>query len=686
MRHFLFIVSMLVASILGAQAQTPGAVYAISSGSRSLFVEDAKLSNGSPVVLWTKTDVAAQQWRILQGDNGLYLLESLYPGKYLATPTSPRDGAKLTGSTIRRNCFWQLIPVQGKNGIYKIVSSNGKFVVCSESEEEGAQPVLRPYAETSPSTEWVFQEISSPWEEEFSEKVRDRMMTGFIGHYYKPGAVGYCLGSGGFWSDAEMIETILDAYETTGNSKYMNYYTQLMNNFLYRQGNRWGYNPFNDDIAWMVLACLRGYKYFNVEDYLAIARENFTLMYDRAIQPSGTLRWSQDASDHGSNSCINGPATIALCYLYELTGEEDYLQKAKNLWEVQYNSLSDKNDGHTWDSGEWSADWSEFKVGNYWGSTYNQGTMLGASVKLYVLTGDEKYLRYADKVYSWAYESLTAKESPRVINACQTATGDLSGFKGILVRYVRLYAEISGNEKPMQWLADNAWHAYQNSNSKGVIWSKWLSKTPENFQSIEGNEIKDFSNDAFGASTAVSVAFNAHVNGLFSKDAYTPVTARNFDDIKWMQLATRNNEVTNGGVSGSWLCFRNVDFGEDAPQSVFLTCKGASQGALAVYADKISPDCRIAVTPELDGDWTEYSLELTTALTGKHNIYVMNVGEGNGAFNKMVFSHNEATVGTVEQTEILPTEETIYDLWGRKVNGVPPSGIYVSNGRKFIVR
>ena len=123
-----------------------------------------------------------------------------------------------------------------------------------------------------------------------------------------------------------------------------------------------------------------------------------------------------------------------------------------------------------------------------------------------------------------------------IISVCQTVNGDLCGFKGILMRYVRTYAETFHLEEPLQWMEKNAWHAWQNRNSGGVIWSAWLTKTAESLTRKEGDDEKDVTNDAFGASTAVSVAFNAHVNRRFAKSVSEGLQPEYFDDIKFAQL------------------------------------------------------------------------------------------------------------------------------------------------------
>lgn len=334
------------------------------------------------------------------------------------------------------------------------------------------------------------------------------MMNCFLRQYYHQATVGHVLGKGGWWSDAEMIETILDAFETTQCQRYHDIFHELYANFISRNGSDWTYNEYNDDITWMVLACVRAYKFFNNEEYLKLARKNYDAMYDRSLQKYGTLVWKQSQDNKlSSNSCINNPAAIAACFLAEATGDESYYHKAGSLYAAQRKLLFNPSDGHVYDSRTWNKDGTMADNFNSWASTYNQGTMLGAAVLLYQHTGEKRYLTDANRIYDYTIRHLCNSDS--IINVCQTISGDLSGFKGILMRYARLYATALHRPDVSDWIAKNAAKAWQNRNSNGVTWSAWLTKTADDLKRREGNREIDVSDDAFGASTAVSATFNA---------------------------------------------------------------------------------------------------------------------------------------------------------------------------------
>jgi hypothetical protein len=74
---------------------------------------------------------------------------------------------------------------------------------------------------------------------------------------------------------------------------------------------------------------------------------------------------------------------------------------------------------------------------------------------------------------------------------------DLPGFKGIFARYARKYTVEPGKTELVDWLQLNAKIAYNNRNSKGLMQTRWGTRT---------SEVKPRGD--FGSSTAVSLLIN----------------------------------------------------------------------------------------------------------------------------------------------------------------------------------
>lgn len=646
---------LFITVISALNAQEPGKTYAISQDTKSVFINNADLSSGKQLVMWSDTKVPAQRWMLEQLEDGTYAFRNLYTNLYLGV-NGTMNGASADHRTFSTYLSrWNLEP--SGDGYMFVPVKNEALCLTALSTDEGASLKLLDKATADPVRS-VF--TLTPDTEEiptsYNAAVRDAIMDGFLGQYYHKAGTGHVLGGGGWWGDAEMFETILDAFITTGDLRYKEIFHELYVNFCQRNGTDWSGNEYNDDITWMVLACVRAYKYFGDTDYLNKARDNYDRMYKRGKQIFGTLIWKQSQSNKlATNSCINCPATIAACYLAQMTGDKAYYDKALSIYAGQRKLLFNASNGEVWDSRAWNSDGTGASDWNHWVSTYNQGTMLGAAVALYEYTKQPMYLEDAQKIYAKSVSALT--NSNKIVHVCQTINGDLCGFKGILMRYVRVYAESQHLEEPMQWMEKNAWHAYQNRNSNGVIWSAWLTKTNESLIRKEGDSEKNITNDAFGSSTAVSVAFNAHVNRLFSKSAVDGLEAQNFDDIQFMQIADEMEDgttpnTTASAANGGYICFRNVDFGtEGLNKAIIRMNAGTGRSIVWVYADSITDASLLGRNAGfLPTGWKDHEISLDHSLTGTHDVYVKIGGTG-GQFHNVRFTSDGAGIDAVNADE-----------------------------------
>ena len=645
-----YLLFLLITFVLNASAFESGKTYGILQDTKAVFVKDANLASGRNAVMWTDTKVPAQRWLLEKRDDGTYTFCNQYTHLYLGVNRNSA-GALADQRTFSQFLTRWILEKSG-DGYMILYAQNPGLCLSAASGNEGASLQLVEKDSVDPNL-CVFTFDDGPHDvpTAFDASVRDAMMDGFLRQYYHDDSVGHVLGGGGWWGDAEMFETILDAFATTGDLKYKDIFHELYLNFLHRNGSDWSNNDYNDDITWMVLACVRAYKYFGNPDYLAIAVDNYTRMYNRAKQRFGTLIWKQTQENKlSTNSCINCPATVAACYLGQLTNDKTWFEKAVSIYTGQRKLLFNAETGEVWDSRAWNSDGSMESGGNRWVSTYNQGTMLGAALALYDYTKDEMYIKDAAKIYNRSVSALTNND--KIIDVCQTINGDLCGFKGILMRYVRAYAESQHLEEPMLWMEKNAWHAYQNGNSNGVIWSAWLTKTAEDLKRMEGDSEKDVTNDAFGSSTAVSVAFNAHVNRQFNKNASEGLEAIYFDDIQFMQLDDvmadgMTPNTTPSTLANGYICFRNVDFGsEGLDKAIARVNATASRSYLKLYVDSISNDSFLGRSEGfLPKAWQDVAIKSARTVTGVHDVYLMISGTG-VQFHNMRFCGDGAGVST----------------------------------------
>lgn len=295
---------------------------------------------------------------------------------------------------------------------------------------------------------------------------------------------GYIAGED-FWQQAEIFEIVIDAYECTGDADYLALIDEMYRGFLAKHGEDWSYNDFNDDIMWMTIGCARAYEATKDTKYLTMAEKHFNIVFDRAWSEDlgGGLFWKTE--NKTKNSCINAPAVIAACLLGKASGREEYYDKAVKIYQWEKENLFGPT-GAVFDA-------YDLETGiNQWCSTYNQGTFIGAATLLYQFYGEEAYLQDAKLAADYTVNTMF---SGQVMNT-EGEGNDLPGFKGILARWMGKFVRACGEEQYTDWLRQNALTAWNNRNSKGIMWTQFNMKTEDAFYS------------AWGCSAAVSMLIN----------------------------------------------------------------------------------------------------------------------------------------------------------------------------------
>lgn len=642
-----FISSFAVTPVCGEIV--PGKACKINScftGDKSLSTPNASLDENADVITWTETNVPAQRWIATDASDNLFYLMNAYSEKALTESSHrPKPGDKLIQKSNDRDFSkWEFVPVTNPaypDAYYirfSIQSSDGSNLYLELADNtDGSMVRLQTKRDDADSLRQMWTVTAEDvLPNRVTQALRDSVMRGWKTRYFNALKT-----STGFWGEAEMLETILDAYETTGKQEYKTMFEEAYEHFVGYpagwgqpgNGQDWQWNEYNDDIAWAVLASVRACLMFGQHpnaniNYLTIAKNNYDQMYARALLPSGMLRWKETPTgNQGSNSCINGPAEVAACYLAMATGDDNYYEKAKNLYALQRQYLYDPNTGKVFDSGSWNN--GVFTVGNHWVSTYNQGTFLGAALMLYNRYGTAQYLNDAHKIVEWTRNDLC--NASGVIRVCGSGD-DLQGFKGILMRYLRRYIVDLALPDKVEWLQRNALHAYNNRNSKGIIWTAWWEKTSEDFVFSDGY---NFANQPFGCSTAVSAAFNAPLDeNLIIKNAFETIEAEHFDYLKGVfveQNAGELNAVIGNIQNNYYTAYNNVDFGNEQASGITFFVQGSRQSGRQIEVRLDSPSGQLLGTAEVPsintGEWVTFSCPIVST-GGRHNIYLVYQGSG----------------------------------------------------------
>ena len=288
--------------------------------------------------------------------------------------------------------------------------------------------------------------------------------------YVQNGTNGYFKNnqSGGvtyFWSQAEEIECVIDAYEWSSNSAYVGMITNLLNGFITDNGSSWyAGNGYNDDNMWAIMAFTRGGMDTGMTNYCNLAKADFDAVYARAWSTNlgGGLYW-QYPENAGKNACVNGPGAIAAYLLYQAYGDTNYLNKAMNIYYWERSVLFNSGNGAIYDN------ISTNGAIDTWSSTYNQGTFIGAANFL-GLTND------ATLAAAFTMKSMT---SGGILPEYGIA-GNNSGFNAIFLRWMNRFVRdrhLQSSYEP--WLQTNAVAAWNvRRTSDGLSWCQWLQTSP----------------------------------------------------------------------------------------------------------------------------------------------------------------------------------------------------------------
>lgn len=271
-------------------------------------------------------------------------------------------------------------------------------------------------------------------------------------------------GKADFWMRAEMMEMVLDAYERTTNAQRLVMFTNLFRGFIDDHGTNWSRNDYNDDIMWMVIACVRAHLLTGNAEFRDVARANFDLCHARAASTNlgGGLWWKVD--NRSKNACVNGPGSIAAFLLGRATGKEAYFTVATNLFLWERATLFDPMSGRVADNINTNGRVARFAL------SYNQGTFVGAA----------NFLGFTNEARLAATFTMNQLCRDGYLPPSDEK-GDGGGFNGIGVRWIARFMHERGEQATFEpWLQKNAEAAWQaRRSSDNLSWCRWPQPTPE---------------------------------------------------------------------------------------------------------------------------------------------------------------------------------------------------------------
>lgn len=295
------------------------------------------------------------------------------------------------------------------------------------------------------------------------------------------------LSTGDYWPQAHSIDVITDAYLRTSNEWYRSFFAKWFAgmprfNFSGREEDPW-WNVYVDDMEWHTLALLRIYEATGETQYLNKARQMFddwiwTQWSDKDEVPwHGGITWKTDITP-SKNACSNAPAAIIAARLARYENDKTIrLSEAQQIFDWLRTYLYNPTDGAVYDHME-----KDGKIVK-WTFTYNQGTFLGAAHELYKLTGNQKYLSDAIQAANYVINQMSKNGGV----PSDATEGDGALFHGIFFRYLaNLILEPDLDATTRQTFTNYMFHCADVMTREGInhetmlYGGRWHEPTPAN--------------------------------------------------------------------------------------------------------------------------------------------------------------------------------------------------------------
>lgn len=210
-----------------------------------------------------------------------------------------------------------------------------------------------------------------------------------------------------------------------------------------------GGDKFYDDNDWIGLDLMHLYELNKNPALLKRAEQIFALEeHGWDTNPShpdpGGVYWTQASWSQDRNTVSNAPAAELGLYLYQVTGDESYFDWAKKMYDWVNTYMLAPN-GLYYDHVDLQGNLNKVE----W--SYNQGTMIGASVLFYEITGQRSYLTRAENI---AKASLNYYETNNRLYQ-QDPIFNAIYFENLLV--LQAVHHDPKYRQAMQAYADNVW-------------------------------------------------------------------------------------------------------------------------------------------------------------------------------------------------------------------------------------
>lgn len=293
---------------------------------------------------------------------------------------------------------------------------------------------------------------------------------------------------GAIWTQAIYWDMAMNAYKRSGSEAHRQLVTDIF------EGNYAHYAQFDwdngevwfiyDDIMWWIISLGRAYELTQEPRYLELAETGFERVWSGSpvVKDGGSYdpvdggmywQWNQrnppaSKKGDGKMSCINYPTVIAAMALYNATGNERYLARAKEIYAWASDHLFDRKTGAVADSkhGKGEPHWKTH--------VYNQGTCIGAAVALHKETGEQRYLDEALLAADYVKNEMSDAEGTLPFGESE----EQGVYTAIFAQYIVDLTADGDSNGYLPWLRKNINRGWQNRDpSRGLVGKDYNQQT-----------------------------------------------------------------------------------------------------------------------------------------------------------------------------------------------------------------
>lgn len=315
---------------------------------------------------------------------------------------------------------------------------------------------------------------------EFTSKDATAAIDAFHKTFYNPEMKLYAIssdlkGRAAIWVQAIYWDMIMNAYKRTKSPKYL----QLIEDIYkggYEQYDKYNWNNniewfIYDDMMWWIISLGRAYQLTGDSKYLAHASNGFYHVWKESYDSNrGGMWWS--FKHDAKMSCINYPTVVGAMTLYEITKDNDYLEKAENIYEWSRHVFFDSKQGCIADNMHYHFQRPNGMDIDWTTQLYNQATFIGAATMLYKATKNKSYLN--DAILAADYVKHSMCDSTGLL---PFKNGIEQGiYASIFALYIIRLIEDAKQPQYIAWLHYNINVAWNNRDRERNITFKDASK------------------------------------------------------------------------------------------------------------------------------------------------------------------------------------------------------------------